>query len=127
MNNVGNNSNLSFYYEGTSNDNVIAPWIEIGMIGNNQLSLSTGDTNLYDIVVTSTDPINGGIYTTCQSLVDPTLYPNQNFIVNYDNGNNIFTFRADSDFNIFDLRVDISRENYTPGSTITLTIIPVIT
>ena len=124
---INNNSNLSFYYEGTSNDNVIAPWIEIGMIGNNQLSLSTGDTNLYDIVVTSTDPINGGIYTTCQSLVDPTLYPNQNFIVNYDNGNNIFTFRADSDFNIFDLRVDISRENYTPGSTITLTIIPVIT
>jgi hypothetical protein len=124
---INNNSNLSFYYEGTSNDNVIAPWIEIGMIGNNQLSLSTGDTNLYDIVVTSTDPINGGIYTTCQSLVDPTLYPNQNFIVNYDNGNNIFTFRADSDFNIFDLRVDINRENYTPGSTITLTIIPVIT
>jgi hypothetical protein len=126
---INNNSSLSFYYEGTSNGNAIAPWIEIGMIGINQIvqaSIDIEGNPVYNVAISSTNPIDGGIYTTCQSLIDPTNYPNINFITNYNTGNNNFNFSADNNFNIFDLRIDIDRVEYTPGSTITLTLTPVI-
>ena len=127
---INNNSSLSFYYEGANNDNVIAPWIKIGMIGFDALSPASEDSSgnrMYEVTVTSTDPINGGIYTTCQSLIDNTLYPNQTFISNYNTNNQTFIYSADASYGNLDLRVDIDREIYTPGSTITLTITPVIT
>jgi hypothetical protein len=126
---INNNSSLSFYYEGTSNSNVIAPWIEIGMLGINPLIQATTDiegNRVYNVAISSTNPIDGGIYTTCQSLINPTNYPNINFITNYNTGNNNFNFPADNDFTISDLRINIDRTEYAPGSTITLTITPVL-
>jgi hypothetical protein len=126
---INDNSSLSFYYEGTSNGFSIAPWIEIGMIGFNQLSQVTQDSegnSVYNVEISSTDPIDGGIYTTCKSLIDPTNYPNVSFITNYESGNNNFNFSADTSFANLDLRIEIDRENYTPGSTITLILTPAI-
>ena len=126
---INDNSSLSFYYEGTSNDNAIAPWIEIGMIGVNQIIAAPIDDagdEVYNVAISSTNPIDGGIYTTCESLINPGDYPNVNFIINYNTGNNNFNFPKDNQFNIFDLRIDIDRENYTPGSTITLILTPAI-
>jgi hypothetical protein len=125
---INNNSSQLFYYEGDINGNVINPSIEIGMIGDNQLSPAIQDdegNKLYKVTITSTDPIDGGIYTICQSLINPTLYPNQIFNINYGIGNNEFNFPADTFFNNLDLKIDIDRESYTPGSTLTLTLTPV--
>lgn len=124
---INNNSSQLFYYEGEINGNVINPSIEIGMIGRNQLDLSTQGNVLYNILITSNDPIDGGIYTTCQSLINPISYPNQTFNIDYNTGNNNFIFPADTSFDILDLKIDIDRENYTPGSTLTLTLTPFVT
>jgi hypothetical protein len=126
---INDNSSLSFYYEGTSNGLVIAPWIEIGMIGVNQITAASIDDagdEVYNVAISSTNPIDGGIYTTCESLINPGDYPNFTFITNYNTGNNNFNFPKDNNFNIFDLKIDIDRENYTPGSTITLILTPAI-
>ena len=127
---INNNSSLSFYYDGTSNGNAVAPWIEIGMIGINQLSPASIDSEgnrIYKVTITSTDPIDGGIYTICEPQINQNLYPPSSFITNYATGDNNINFSADISFANLDLRIDIDRENYTPGSTITLTLNPVIT
>jgi hypothetical protein len=126
---INNNSSRLFYYEGISNGFSIAPWIEIGMIGVNQLTTAPIDdagNEVYNVAISSTNPIDGGIYTTCESLINSGDYPNVNFITNYNTGNNNFNFPKDNQFNIFDLRIDIDRSEYTPGSTITLILTPAI-
>jgi hypothetical protein len=126
---INNNSSRLFPFAGTTSDgNVLTPFIAIGMIAYNP-SFSNPNTILdsegypvYRVRVTSANPINGGIYTTCQSRFNPSLYPDQTFISNYNTNNQIFLYSADTSFDIMDLQVVIDRENYIPSSTITLTI-----
>ena len=128
---VGTNTR-TFNYNGNDGINLYLPtnpYLEIGMIGFIQL---TGDEigaspnyRINNLLVSSNSPINGQVSTTTLGLfnyLNTGFSTTATYISDYDENTNNFTFLSDTEFDIYDLRVEIDRSLYEPGFNIILTV-----
>jgi hypothetical protein len=81
--------------------------------------------NSYYLNVSSSNEVNGNVYTSLHSLIDSYNYSDYTVVGDYIDGGYTFTFVDDSNNASQDLQVHIDRNLYTNSGTITLNISPI--
>jgi len=85
---------------------------------------SGGGGNTYTANVSSSNEVNGNVYTALHCPVDPINYVDYTVISEYIDGGFDFTFIDDNSNSFTDLQVHIDRNTYNNSGTITLNITP---
>jgi hypothetical protein len=125
------NNTYTFNYDGADGITSLYPpnpFLSIGMIGFvalSQYEQSTSNFRSNNLLVSSNSPINGQVSTTTQGVfnyINPSLDDNRVFLGNYNENTNNFTFISDTEFDVYDLEVEIDRTVYEPGFNIVLTV-----
>jgi len=128
---VGTNTR-TFNYDGA--DGITSfyppnPYLLIGMIGliaqNSEFLDAPINFRSNNLLVSSNSPINGQVSTTTQgtfNYINPAIPEVSVFLGNYNENTNNFTFISDTEFDVYDLDVEIDRTSYEPGFNIVLTV-----